>query len=322
MGKSTQYLQQKVCHKYGWSYHYAKDTSGQWYVEVVAGMNIHNKHRFTSPTDNGSLKCLTRKQKDQFDKAEKEIVSAMAIEGLATQIANEEAKQCSQLSEIFPDPITIYDSAQHRQQGGNNIWNKFWSNPPKVVGIDTEGNQTSPPVLVQISTSEYTILEAPPRNKSLSANLIRLLRDDTITKIFCDNASHADKIALGLHLPTTNNYYTTPPIIDLEVLSNQLFGPTKVARGLAKIVSMSIPSLSHVRIVKPKGTSQRMKNIGRFALIEQGRARPLRGVSDLNGREQQYCALDSWCTLMAYLSIRERMMMEEEESGGMIGGTV
>ena len=73
----------------------------------------------------------------------------------------------------------------------------------------------------------------------------------------------------------------------------------------------TIPELSNVRIVKPRSTNQRYKNIGRFALIEQGKARPLRGVDDLNEREQQYCALDSWCTLKAYLSIMERM----EEKG-------
>ena len=57
---------------------------------------------------------------------------------------------------------------------------------------------------------------------------------------------------------------------------------------------------------------QRYKNIGRFALIEQGKARPLRGVDDLSEREQQYCALDSWCTLQAYLSI---MKKQKERSG-------
>mmetsp|Transcript_19496 Transcript_19496/g.32024 ORF Transcript_19496/g.32024 Transcript_19496/m.32024 type:complete len:127 (+) Transcript_19496:175-555(+) len=112
--------------------------------------------------------------------------------------------------------------------------------------------------------------------------------------------------------------YTHPPIIDLEVLSAQLYGVTKVARGLAKIVSMSMLELSNVRIVKPRNTNQRYKNIGRFALIEQGKARPLRGVGDLNEREQQYCALDSWCTLRAYLSIMERMM---ENDGELVGGS-
>jgi hypothetical protein len=327
MGKATQELQQKVCQKYGWSYHYDKDTSGHWYVEVVVGMNIDDKYRFTSPNDSSVNNLedklgvvLTKKQKDQHVKAEKELVSEMALQGLAEHIVHEETKKCCQLSEVFPNPIQIYDSKHNHSA----IWERFWKNPPKVVGIDTEGNQTSPPVLVQISTLEYTILEAPPRNKSLSSNLIRLLRDNNITKVFCDNFSHADKIALGMDIPTSNHHlseeYTKPPIIDLEVLSAKLFGVTKVARGLAKIVSMTtIPELSNVRIVKPRSTNQRYKNIGRFALIEQGKARPLRGVGDLNEREQQYCALDSWCTLKAYLSIMERRRVEEEEGEGLIG---
>ena len=320
MGKATQDLQQQVCQKYGWSYLYEKDASGHWYVEVVVGMNIENKYRFTSPNNSSSSssslegKLSTKKQKDHHVKAEKEIVSAMALKGLSTQIDHEEAKKCCQLSEIFPNPIQIYDSKHNH----GAIWNQFWKNPPQIVGIDTEGNQTSPPVLVQISTLEYTILEAPPRNKTLSSNLTRLLRDKTITKIFCDNFSHADKIALGMDIPSDDlSEYTHPPIIDLEVLSAQLYGVTKVARGLAKIVSMSMLELSNVRIVKPRKTNQRYKNIGRFALIEQGKARPLRGVGDLNEREQQYCALDSWCTLRAYLSIMERMM---ENDGELVGG--
>jgi len=86
---------------------------------------------------------------------------------------------------------------------------------------------------------------------------------------------------------------------------------------------MSMPQLqqNNIRIVKPRNTNQRYKNIGRFALIEQGKARPLRGVADLSEREQQYCALDSWCTLQAYLSIvKGSVVVEEEGDGGMIGG--
>jgi hypothetical protein len=120
-----------------------------------------------------------------------------------------------------------------------------------------------------------------------------------------------------MDLPSNLSNFAKPPIIDLEVLFAHLFGSSKVARGLSKIISMAIPELN-VRIVKPRNTNQRFKNIGRFALIEQGKARPLRGVYDLSEREQQYCALDSWCTLQAYLKIKEKAMtiMEEEEKEG------
>ena len=337
MGAATQEMQQKVCQKYGWSYHYAKDHNGHWYVEVIVvggGMNnnniSNNKYRFTSPN---CSKGITQKEGRQHAKAEKEIVSIMALESLAPFIAQEEAKKCCQLSEAFPTPIQIYDSATNNGE----IWKQFWNNPPAVVGIDTEGNQTSPPVLVQISTLEYTILEAPRTNKTLSSNLTRLLHDNAITKVFCDNFSHLDKIALGImnnrnnddhkqlpsnksnsNNPSLSYDFTHPPIIDLEALSAQLYGHTNVARGLSKIVTMSMSELATtVRIVKPRTTSKRFKNIGRFALIEQGKAKPLKGVSDLSTREQQYCALDSWCTLQAYLSMKDMMMVEGGGGSGL-----
>jgi hypothetical protein len=79
MGAPTQDLQQKVCHKYGWGYHYDKDSNGHWFVEVVVGMNIDNKYRFTSPHNSSNQatkgKVLTTKQKEQNVKVEKDIVS-------------------------------------------------------------------------------------------------------------------------------------------------------------------------------------------------------------------------------------------------------
>ena len=292
---ATQDLQQKVCQKYGWSYHYDTDENGHFFVDIVVGININNRYRFISTTT-ATTQSLTKKQ----IKEETETVSYIALQALAQQIAIEESKKRCQLSEVFFNRIQIYDSSK------SNIWSLFFKNPPQVVGIDTEGNQVSPPVLVQISTLEYTILEAP-QNKKLSTNLQRVLQDNNITKVFCDNFSHADKISLGIKLPIDiTSGFTQPPIIDIEVLFANLCGSTKVPRGLSKIISMCMPELN-VRISKPPGMNQRMKNIGRFSLIEQGKAKPLRGVDDLSEREQQYCALDSWCTLQAYLRMKERM---------------
>ncbi len=41
------------------------------------------------------------------------------------------------------------------------------------------------------------------------------------------------------------------------------------------------------------------------------RAKPLRGLYDLNKNHQQYAALDSWCTLKIY----QRLISEMEMSG-------
>jgi hypothetical protein len=175
------------------------------------------------------------------------------------------------------------------------------------VGIDAEGNGISPPVLVQIATLEYVILETP--RKSLSPDLKRLLRDINITKVFCDNFAHKDKRCLGLPVLSSNDTeaYTKPPILDLESLSMQLLGPVKSARGLGRIVALFIPELN-VRIEKPKnatgGMKARFSNVAKFALIEQGKRKPLRGLSDLTTGEQEYAALDAWCTLMVYERIQ------------------
>lgn len=105
-----------------------------------------------------------------------------------------------------------------------------------------------------------------------------------------------------------NLHFSKPPIVDIEILALGLLGPVKVPRGLSKLISLCMPELN-VRIEKPgKSSKQRHKNIGKFALIEQGKAKPLRGLFDLNKSLQQYAALDSWCTLKIY----QRLLLEME----------
>ena len=291
---ATQRLQQQVCQKYGWSYEYGTedDDDGHWFVEIVVGFG--DKRRFVSPSKQGK-------------KEGRDTVSLMALEGLEDAIAIEDAKSVKELTEVFPNPIQIYDSSNPA------TWEMFWKDPPTVVGIDAEGNLKSPPVLAQISTDDYTILEVG--RDAISSNLKRLLKDESITKVFCDNFAHKDKKCLGLDIGNDTADFSKPPIVDIEVLAANLLAPTKTPRGLSKIVSLCMPELN-VRISKPPrnpkgGGKGRFANIGRFALIEQGKARPLRGLHDLKSKEQQYAALDSWCTLLAY-----RRLMEEMERRG------
>jgi hypothetical protein len=49
----------------------------------------------------------------------------------------------------------------------------------------------------------------------------------------------------------------------------------------------------------------RFKDVARFSMIEQGKAPPLKSIHDLKKKEQQYAALDAWCTLQAYKRLRE-----------------
>jgi len=186
----------------------------------------------------------------------------------------------------------------------------------------------------------------------LSYNLRRLLADDTITKVFCDNFSHGDKKSLGVYYvpdattatgsATANatdddnqqqqqqrqrrKPFSEGPVVDLEVLAAELLGETKVPRGLSKILTLLDvpPGLSKdnvLRIGKPSGKAKRgngrLKDVGRYALIEQGKAKPLYGgIAELSEEERRYAALDSWCTLQAYkrlLQLRSELRQQEHQ---------
>ena len=270
MASPTQTLNQSVCQKNGWGIQYGADeTNGDWVVDIFYAIGKHN--RYTAPVAFG-------------EKKGKAVVSGIALNDLKELIDKEESKRTFTLQETFPDPITIYDSHS------KNCWKRFWNDPPPYVGIDTEGNQISPPVLVQISTESYTILEVP-LNGCLSDDLKRLLRTNSITKVFCDNFSNRDKKCLGLDIDsedrndrkgsksmdsnkngkTDARLFSKPPIVDIEILALDLLGPVQVPRGLSKLISSCMPELN-VRIEKPgKSSKQRQRNIGKFALIEQGK---------------------------------------------------
>jgi hypothetical protein len=299
MASRTQELQQKVCQRFGWSLVFTKLDDGKWQAEIITGLGEHQKHTYVT------------EESFEEDKHGKSAVSAIALHGLTEEIVTWEALPIRELTQVFSAILAhlpILDSKDPR------TWERFWSAPPKAVGIDAEGNGISPPVLVQIATLDFVILETP--RKTLSRDLKRLLGDDSITKVFCDNFSHKDKQCLGLPvLPNTAGAYTKPPIVDLESLSMQILGPVKTARGLGRIAALSMPELN-VRIEKPKnatgGMKARFSNIAKFALIEQGKMKPLRGLGDLTTGEQEYAALDAWCTLKVY----ERLQLLEQGYNG------
>lgn len=305
----TQDLQQKVCQKFGWSLVYSKadknnegasgtddssPSSGYcWRADIVTGLG------------SDQTKTFVTSEPFKDEKEGKAAVSALAMEGLASEVAAWEALPAQELMQVYESTISSMELLDSYNR--NSSWLRFWKDPPKVVGIDTEGNQIAPPVLVQIATEDYVILETP--RKIISKDLERLLQDDSIVKVFCDNFAHKDKKSLGLPIEEeTPQRYTLPPIVDLESLASKYLGPVKVARGLGKIVALTMAE-PRVRIEKPKVAKGAMKgrfsNISRFAMIEQGKAKPLRGLFDLKPQEQQYAALDAWCTLQVYQRIQE-----------------
>lgn len=294
---ATQELQQKVCQRFGWSLVISRNDDNTWQANIVMGLGDANKRSFTT--------------KDSYDddKNGKNAVSAIVLEELAPEISARESLPAKELGHVFESTMANLEILDSKDA---NTWARFWNDRPSMVGIDTEGNQISPPVLVQIATEEYVILEVP--RTTLSKDVERLLRDDSITKVFCDNFSHKDKRCLGLPVDEEDRAaYKMPPIVDLESLSMDCLGPVKTARGLGRIVALTMPELQ-VRVEKPKLAMGQMKgrfaNISRFALIEQGKAKPLRGLFDLKKKAQQYAALDAWCTLQVY----QRMAKSVDEN--------
>ena len=289
---STQELEQRVCQRYGWSARFFRTpgtaddnigtatASGFWAVEVRKGI-LDEPIVFVS-TNNST------NQKDG-----RKAASIVALESLRDAIEQEEGKPTvagldEAVGHLFHAKVVSSDEA----------WKNFWRNPPSVVGVDAEGNHICPPVLVQVATDDVVILEAPIRR--LSKHLRRLLSDDRITKVFCDNGSHRDKTSLSLSVPSD---MTSGAVVDLEVLATDRLGPVKSPRGIGKLLTLVMPELG-VRIVKESGR-KRLKDIGTFAAIEQGLRKPLQGVHELSNEEQRYAALDAWCTLQIWKRLQD-----------------
>jgi len=326
MTSKTQELQQGICQRFGWSLVITKLDDARWMAEIITGLAPLSST--TTPTtttatttstttidesDNQvSVKKYTFITNDPYvdEKLGKVAVSELALDGLSEEIATWQGLPAKEISHVFStiiDELPILDSKDPKS------WKQFWDSSPQIVGIDTEGNGVSPPVLIQIATKDFILLETP--HKRLSANLQRLLQDDTIIKVFCDNFAHKDKSCLGLPIVIQHkkedsdaaNYYTKPPIVDLECLAMGVLGPVKTARGLGRIIALTMPELK-VRIEKPKKATGSMKGrfsyVAKFVLIEQKKMKPLRGISDLTIQEQKYAALDAWCTLIVYERLR------------------
>eukprot|EP00977_Amphora_coffeiformis_P008613 scaffold1953_cov176-Amphora_coffeaeformis.AAC.31 len=280
MGRNPiQELRQKLCQRYGWSD-----------PEILADANDASVFHCTVQVGVRDVRIFSGESPAAAAQA--------ALDGLRNLAEEQEGKLLQELHQVFPS-VPVYESNQEN-------WQWFWNHKPPAVGIDTEGNQISPPVLVQISTPEYCILEVPRRGR-LSLHLQRLLNDASIIKVFCDNFSHRDKLSLGIHLNNDGESssilnMTSGPIVELEHLAALHLGKASTARGLARILTAAMgDDLAQVRLGKPpRSKNQRWKDIGRFALIEQGKAKSLRRVADLTAREQQYAALDAWCTLEAF----------------------
>jgi hypothetical protein len=180
-------------------------------------------------------------------------------------------------------------------------WATFWASSPTAVGIDVEGNQQSPPVLVQIATASLVILEVPAPAGALSPDLARLLSDDSIAKIFCENSAGKDKWCLGLATAAADadGMLLAAPVVELEHLANVRIGIAKVPRGFARILTVCYTSGRGVRIAKDAHDD----SVHFFAAIEQGFCPQLRGLHEVPQPIQEYAALDAWATLLAWVHL-------------------
>lgn len=290
----VQVLSQSVCHRYGWSATFLQqqqEQQEQEHHEVVWTCTVQ-----TGWTERWTFTATTAENT-------KAAVAQMALDGLQERITAEEQKPLRELVDVVAQNITIYESNEEN-------WAYVWEHSkPRVVGIDTEGNLVAPPILVQVAIEDYVILEVPSVDGGLSRHLQRLLNDNSIVKVFCDNYSHKDKKSLGIAGSDDKGMkWDTPPIIDLESLAATTFGPVTVARGLGRI--MNLMEMYHdVRIGKPKvaGTTHR-NHIGRFVWMEQGKAPRITSVNELTNQERYYAAIDAMCTLWAY-----ELMMEKTQ---------
>jgi hypothetical protein len=193
------------------------------------------------------------------------------------------------------------------RESSDEMWHDFWKNPPNAVGVDTEGNTLSPPVLVQVATDHFVILEAPNAVSGLSRNLKRLFADDSILKVFCDCRSQRYMTSLGLRVPVCME---SDHVVDVEVLAEErIWARVAVPRGLSKLLSLTMPELG-VRIAKESG-ARRLVDIGIYADIEQGRRPPLRGVCENSPRTSNgdAAALDAWVHV-AGLETTQRMNIQ------------
>ena len=282
-----QELEQGICGQHGWSsVYYQQKGSMRWGVEVRWGAGPGNGHVFVSDdvSDAGSKAGVKKGHA---------AAATVAIAGLRYIVDAANSKPTQTIEEAYG---AHFDSMCVVMSGPEG-WAKLWEMNPTYVAIDVEGNQVTPPVLVQVCVSTVNggslcLLETP-NIEGLSDDMIRLLRDDRIVKIICDGTSGADRRSLGID--ASDNY------ADLEDITSSLMGATGVQRGLARILNLAWPH-QPVRVTKdPKDK----KSVFFFAAIEQGKKPRLKGLDEIPDRIRRYAAMDAWCTMMAFIGLKQ-----------------
>ena len=281
-----QELEQGICGQHGWSTHYYQNGTMKWCVEVKWGAGPREGRVFVSDDEFYDLSKAGVKKGHAA-------AATVAIAGLRDIVDAANSKPTRTIEEAYG---AHFDSMCVVMSGPEG-WAKLWEMNPTYVAIDVEGNQVTPPVLVQVCVStvqgEFCLLEIP-NSHGLSGDLRKLLRDPRIMKIFCDGTSGADRRSLGIDVDLDNQ-------VDLEDITSSLMGATGVQRGLARILNLAWPH-QPVRVTKdPKDK----KSVFFFAAIEQGKKPRLKGLDEIPDRIRRYAAMDAWCTMMAFIGLKQ-----------------
>ena len=291
-----QELEQGICGQHGWSSSYFQAPSSRWCVEVRWGVGPRNGRVFVSDdVSDGASKAGVKKGHAA--------AAAVAIEGLRDIVYAANSKPTRSIEEAFGP---WFDHSCLVMSGPEG-WAKLWEINPTEVFVDVEGNQVTPPVLVQVCVSFHVssfgerhdrslcLLEMP-NILGLSDDMRRLLGDPKITKVFCDGTSGADFRSLGF----IYNF------VDVEDIASSLVGATGVKRGLARIMNLAWPNPA-VRVTKD---TRDKESVLFFAAIEQGKKPRLKELNDIPERIERYAAMDAWCTMMAYRGLRQQAQHE------------
>ena len=282
---------QQYLNKFGWGARYLPaETAGGcgcWAVEVRVLPSKQGCHTFQSDDSSPSTK--------KGAKRGSAAAAALALEGLQPFIAAELAKPAGTMEQVFAHEFSSVRVLESSDAAWAELATVLAGSRDPAVGIDVEGNQSSPPVLVQVACTRgnLIILEVPSLLGGLSAPLQRLLADKGVRKVFCDGTCHADKTSLGLAADAAaEGGPLGGHIIELEDTANALLHESGVFRGLIRNLELSLKLGSRI--------TKKDSGWALFAGINQGFYPQLKGLQDIPVKEQQYAALDAWCTLRAW----------------------
>mmetsp|Transcript_46878 Transcript_46878/g.60248 ORF Transcript_46878/g.60248 Transcript_46878/m.60248 type:complete len:411 (+) Transcript_46878:15-1247(+) len=218
-------------------------------------------------------------------------------------INSSSASSSSSSSESFNSSIHLSSETLEQRfidSGGTIVkssqeeWNKFYENKPKVIGVDTEGIHHVPPLLVQIAYRNkvngkiIVILEAP-RKGILSSNMLKILSDSSITKVFCD--ASGDTEALGTQVNQ---------ICDIQEMATNQF-ETSNKLGLGNLGSKFVFNNENV-----------IKNKKGWKYFTYHKYRPSNQSWPSLSQHTSLCyyaAADAWMTLEIYDAMKKKIKM-------------